>query len=97
MPPEQNGAKTIQQTQNANDLDDCTQMLSQSIAEVRSCKVLAEDRLKQVIKRDELAALDQKLIDRLYKIIEVSDKLIQRLEKQCTTTTWFFVIKHKQC
>jgi hypothetical protein len=73
-------------------------MLQQSIAEVRACKDLAEARLVQIQKRDDLAALDQKLIAKLYSIIETSDKLIARLEKQCSTTSLFFgLIKFKKC
>ncbi len=73
-------------------------MLQQSIAEARAFKTLAEARLAEINKKDVLLALDEKEIAKLLKIIETSDKLIARLEKQCTTTSVFFgLIKFKKC
>lgn len=97
--PEQNGAKITNQTPNAaSDLAECSQMLDQSLAEVRACKDLAEDRLDQIMKRDELLELDQKEITRLKSMLDTAEKLIQRLEKQCSTTSFLFgLIKIKRC
>jgi hypothetical protein len=73
-------------------------MLDQSLAEVRACKDLAEDRLDQIMKRDELLELDQKEITRLKSMLDTAEKLIQRLEKQCSTTSFLFgLIKIKRC
>ena len=73
-------------------------MLRQSIEEARSCQTLARDRLDQITSRDKLIELDKLEIAKLTRIIEVSDKLIARLEKQCTTTSFLFgLIKFKKC
>lgn len=80
-----------------DDPDPIAQMLQQSIAEARANKAAAEACLAETKKKDRLSALDELEISKLKRIIEVSDNLIQRLEKQCTTTTFFWVIKFKRC
>lgn len=99
-PPSENGAKItpVIPSASASDDDPLAQMLQQSIAEARAYKALAETRLVEIQRKDVLLALDEKEIAKLKSIIETSDKLIARLEKQCSTTSFLFgLIKFKKC
>ena len=99
MQPEKSGAKITKQTPNAEsgDDDELAQMLQQSIAEARANKALAEVRLVEIQKKDVLLDLDQVEITKLKRIVAISDELIKKLEKQCSSFTFLCIFKWKKC
>lgn len=77
------GATTTRTIASAeSDLRDCTQMLDQSIAEVRALKA-------KVAAVEQLAAVRSEIIDRKDQVISEQKKLIDQYEKRKGTTLSF--------
>lgn len=86
------GAPTTQPTANANDdLRECTQMLDQSIAEVRALK----EKMRAL---EQLRNLDSQIISKKDEIIAGQKKLIDEYEKRkgLTVSFLFGLIKFRK-
>lgn len=90
-------------TADANDLKDCSAMLTQSVLEVRSCKDLAEKRLNELTQANALNNADQLEIN-LYKdtIKKYEARIIYLESIKCTEFDvvkigFFHFLRFKKC
>ena len=92
-------SRSTQTTPTASTDDDVlAQMLQQSVAEAKAYKAETVALRNELLARERLSAVDEKLLARYEKIIAAADLLIARLEKQCSTTSWFWgALKFKKC
>lgn len=90
----------IPQTPNASDeLKECSQMLDQSIEEVRSCKDKAQKYLEEIYSLRGNVSISEKEILRYEALVKKLDARIEYLEKKkCTEVRiLFFLVKIRFC